>query len=191
MLKNSVRLDSFSDNALMQKVKEGDSGKMGLLFERYYRQLFKFMFNMTRQKELSEDLVQNIFLRLLRYPDSFRGFGEFRTWMYHVARNVLYDHYRKIKRAPVNDDLEIYEGKLNVESDAETSMEKREELEKLEKALQMLSDENRELIVMCRYQDLKYSEIASILDITEGAVKVRVHRALGQLRTNFLSIENE
>ncbi len=191
MLKNSLRLDSFSDNALMQKVKDGDAGKMGLLFERYYRQLFKFMFNMTRQKELSEDLVQNVFLRLLRYPDSFRGFGEFRTWMYHVARNVLYDHFRKMKRTPANDDLDIHQGKLQDESDAEKMLEKREELDKLEKALRMLSDENRELIVMCRYQELKYSEIASILDTTEGAVKVRVHRAIGQLRTNFLGIKNE
>jgi len=184
-----VGLDVFSDNALMQKVKEGETGMMGLLFERYYRQLFGFMFNMTRQKELSEDLVQNVFLRLLRYPDGFRGFGEFRTWMYQVARNVLYDHFRKIKRTPVNVDLDIHEGRLLSESDADASLEKREELEKLEKALQMLSDENRELVVMCRYQELKYSEIASILNITEGAVKVRVHRALGQLRTNFLSIE--
>ncbi len=181
-------MDAFSDNALMQKVKEGDTGKMGLLFERYHRQLFRFIFNMTRQKEVSEDMVQNVFLRLLRYPDGFRGFGEFRTWMYHVARNVLYDHFRKEKKALLHDDLNNYESKLHGEGGPDVSLEKKEELENLETAIGMLSIENRELIVMCRFQELKYDEIASILKITEGAVKVRVHRALGQLRTNYLSI---
>jgi RNA polymerase sigma-70 factor (ECF subfamily) len=147
------------------------------------------MFNMTRQKELSEDLVQNVFLRLLKYPDSFKGFGEFRTWMYHVARNVLYDHYKKDGKAPVSNDLDDYEGRLQGDPDPENLMEKKEELEKLEKAMQLLSVENRELIVMCRFQELRYSEIATILNTTEGAVKVRVFRALGQLKTNFLRIE--
>lgn len=175
----------------MQKVKEGETGMMGLLFERHHRQLFRFMFNMTRQKELSEDMVQNVFLRLLRYPDGFRGFGEFRTWMYHVARNVLYDHFRKEKRSPVQNDLTDHEDKIAGESEPASALEKKEELRNLKAAIQMLSVESRELIVMCRFQELKYTEIAAILNITEGAVKVRVHRALGQLRTNFLSIAKE
>lgn len=181
-------MDAFSDNALMQKVKKGETDKMGLLFERYHRQLFRFMFNMTRQKELSEDLVQNVFLRMLKYPDGFRGFGEFRTWMYHVARNVLYDHYRKDKRSPVQNDLTDYEDKIAGELEPSSALEKKEELLNLETAMRMLNLESRELIVMCRFQELKYAEIATILNITEGSVKVRVHRALGQLRTNFLNI---
>src|SRR5450631_1324620 len=74
-------LDTLSDNALMLKVKNGDIDKMGLLYERYHRLLFRFLFNMTRQKELSEDMVQNIFLRMLKYPEGFMGFGEFKMWM--------------------------------------------------------------------------------------------------------------
>ncbi|HEX2969480.1 MAG TPA: RNA polymerase sigma factor [Bacteroidales bacterium] len=182
-------MDAFSDNALMQKVKEGDVAKMGILFERHNRQLFRFMFNMTRKKELSEDMVQNVFLRMLKYPDGFRGFGEFRTWMYHVARNVLYDHFRKEKRSPILEDPENLEWKLQTEPAPDISLEKKDELENLERAIEMLSVENRELIVMCRFQELKYSDIAAILNTTEGAVKVRVHRAIGQLKTNFLNIE--
>jgi RNA polymerase sigma-70 factor (ECF subfamily) len=69
-------------------------------------------------------------------------------------------------------------------------MVKAEELRLLEIAMQMLSIENRELLVLCRYQELKYSEIAVILNITEGAVKVRIHRALTQLKNNYLRIDS-
>ena len=182
-------LDTLSDNALMLKVKNGDIDKMGLLYERYHRQLFRFLFNMTRQKELSEDMVQNIFLRMLKYPEGFMGFGEFKMWMYHIARNVVYDHFRKVKRTPAHSDVKDYEEKIEGEQITDARLEKDEELRMLESAMEKLSDENRELLILCRYQELKYNEIAKILNTTEGAIKVRVYRALNQLKSNYLNIE--
>jgi RNA polymerase sigma-70 factor (ECF subfamily) len=182
-------LDTLSDNALMLKVKNGDIDKMGLLYERYHRQLFRFLFNMTRQKELSEDMVQNIFLRMLKYPEGFMGFGEFKMWMYHIARNVVYDHFRKVKRTPAHSDVKDYEEKIEGGQITDAQIEKDEELKMLESAMGKLSDENRELLILCRYQELKYNEIAKILNTTEGAIKVRVYRALSQLKNNYLKIE--
>ncbi len=173
----------------MLKVKNGDIDKMGLLYERYYRQLYRFLFNMTRQKELSEDMVQNIFLRMLKYPEGFMGFGEFKMWMYHIARNTVYDHFRKGKRTPAHSDLTNYEDRIDGEQYADAPMEKEQELKMLEKAMGKLSDENRELLILCRFQELKYHEIARILNTTEGAVKVRVHRALNQLKSNYMRID--
>jgi len=174
----------------MLKVKKGDIDKMGLLFERYNRQLFRFLFNMTRQKELSEDMVQNIFFRMLKYPDGFIGFGEFKTWMYHIARNVVYDHFRKVKRTPGHSDLEGMEDRIAGEHYSDHQLEKEQELVILEKAMGLLSDENRELLILCRFQELKYNEIARIMNTSEGAIKVRVHRAMNQLKENYLKIEN-
>jgi RNA polymerase sigma factor (sigma-70 family) len=173
----------------MLKVKNGDIDKMGLLYERYHRQLFRFLFNMTRQKELSEDMVQNIFLRMLKYPDGFMGFGEFKMWMYHIARNAIYDHFRKVKRTPSHTDVKDIEEKLESEHHTDSQMEKEQELRTLEKAMEKLSDKNRELLILCRFQELKYNEIARVLNTTEGAIKVRVHRALNQLKSNYLKIE--
>ncbi|MGD0753866.1 MAG: RNA polymerase sigma factor [Bacteroidales bacterium] len=183
-------MDTLSDNALMLKVKNGDIDKMGLLYERYYRQLYRFIFNMTRQKELSEDMVQNIFLRMLKYPDGFMGFGEFKMWMYHIARNAVYDHFRKVKRTPYHSDVKEYEERIEGELYTDTPLMKEQELKTLETAMQKLSDENRELLILYRFQELKYNEIAKILNTTEGAIKVRVHRALNQLKNNYLKIEN-
>jgi RNA polymerase sigma-70 factor (ECF subfamily) len=170
----------------MLKVKNGDIDKMGLLYERYHRQLYRFIFNMTRQKELSEDMVQNIFLRMLKYPGGFMGFGEFKMWMYHIARNAVYDHFRKVKRTPSHSDLTNWEEKIEGEQFTDARLEKEQELKTLETAMEKLSDENRELLILCRFQELKYHEIAKILNTTEGAIKVRVHRAFNQLKINYL-----
>lgn len=172
----------------MLKVKEGDFKKMGLLYERYNGQLYRFVFNMLRNREISEDMVQNIFLRMMRYPDGFKGFGEFRMWMYHIARNSIYDHLRKVNRTPFTGDISDYEDKIGGTEATDGELEKKQEMEILRNALDRLSNENRELLILCRFQDLKYSEIASILNITEGAVKVRVHRAMNELKLNFMNI---
>jgi len=108
----------------MLKVKKGDIDKMGLLYVRYNRQLFRFIFNMTRQKEVSEDMVQNIFFRMLKYPDGFIGFGEFKTWMYHIARNVVYDHFRKVKRTPAQSELSNFEDKMEGDQYTDAQLDK-------------------------------------------------------------------
>jgi RNA polymerase sigma-70 factor (ECF subfamily) len=144
---------------------------------------------MTRQKQLSEDMVQNVFIRIMKYPDGFMGFGEFRMWMYHIARNALYDHFRKVKRTPAHSDVKDFEEMIAGEHHADEQLEKEEELRTLTKAMEDLSDENRELLILCRFQELKYYEIARILNTSEGAIKVRVHRALNQLKSNYLKIE--
>lgn len=182
-------MDIFSDNAVMHKVKAGDLDKMALLFERYHGSLYGFLFRMTKQKEASEDMVQNVFFRMLKYRNSFTGNGEFTTWMYHLARNVLYDHFKKNKNIAQQLDLKNIEDKIAEEEQADEKIHKREELKKLEKAMEKMDMEKRELLILCRFQKLKYREIAEILNISEAAVKVRMHRALNELRNNFLQID--
>jgi RNA polymerase sigma factor (sigma-70 family) len=183
-------LNQLTDNAIMLKVKNGDLDRMGLLFERYHRQLFGFLFRMTGQRELSEDLVQNVFYRMLKYRHTFRGDGEFRAWMYHVARNVIHDQGRSSKRTVQHYELDEYAEKISGGSMADEKIQKKQELRDLQAAMARLSTENREVLILSRYQELKYHEIAKIMEITEGAVKVRVHRALHQLKNIYLKIES-
>lgn len=183
-------METLSDNSLMMKVKDGDFDKMGLLYERYHGPLFGYLYRLTKQKDLSEDMVQNAFFRMLKYRKSFTGSGEFKTWMYHVARNVLNDHFKKVKKTPSHHSLHDFEEKVEDEVLSDVQMEKKQELLILEQAMENLTEENRELLILCRYQELKYNEIAQILNTTEGAVKVRVHRALNQLKSAYLKIEN-
>ena len=89
----------------MLKVKAGDLDKMGLLFERYHRPLFGFLYHTTGQVAHSEDLVQTVFYRMLKYRHTFSGEGEFRTWMFHLARNVVNDAAKKNQRVVYEPDI--------------------------------------------------------------------------------------
>ncbi len=174
----------------MLKVKNGDLDKLGLLFERYHRQLFGFLFHTVGDRELGEDLTQNVFYRILKYRHTFRGDGEFKTWMYHLARNVVNDHGRTIKRTVKHQDIDTMQESIAGGSVADGPIQKKQELTLLRHAMERLSEESREILILSKFQELRYSEIARIMDLTEGAVKVRVHRAIGQLKNAYLEIAN-
>lgn len=169
----------------MLKVKAGDLDRMGLLFERHYRPLFGFLYRMTADKDNSEDMVQNVFLRMLKYRHTFKGDGEFRTWMYHLARNVLNDFHKRDKRQPAPMEDQFTEV---ADDTTEGTMDKEEQVHLLNRALARLSEENREILVLSRYQELAYSEIAGILNISEANVRVRIHRAMAQLKSAYLKL---
>lgn len=174
----------------MLQVKAGQLQKMGLLFERYHRPLHGFFYHLTGQAAASEDLVQTVFYRMLKYRHTFTGEGEFRTWMYHLARHAAADAAKKNKTATHHDDLSAWQETLGGGTPADAALHQAQEMELLHQALGRLSAEHREVLVLSRYQDLKYGQIAQVLDITEGAVKVRVHRALGHLRDIYTKLEN-
>jgi RNA polymerase sigma-70 factor (ECF subfamily) len=174
----------------MLRVKAGDVDRMGLLFERYHRQLFGFLYHMLGRADASEDLVQNVFYRMLKYRHTFTGDGEFRTWMYHLARNVLADYVKKNRHDAHHTDVAAMADYLGGGSPADAGLEQAQEVAVLHQALARMSPEHREILVLSRFQEMKYAEIARVLNTTEGAVKVRVHRAMNELKTTYLRIEN-
>jgi len=182
-------LNSLTDNSLMLKVKSGDLDKMGLLFDRYHRPLYTFLYHMAGRNDACQDMVQNVFLRMLKYRHTFTGEGEFKTWMYHLARNVLSDHFKQNKAVGHYDVHELAD-KLDGGMLADSEFETRQDAELIQNALTVLNEEYREVLILSRFQDLKYAQIAEILDISEGAVKVRVHRALGELKKIVLKNNN-
>lgn len=180
-------MNVIADNALMLKVKAGDLDQLGLLFERYKRPLFSFFYRLCSDKNTSEDLVQNVFLRIIKYRHTFIGSGEFKTWMYHLARNIFADHLKKNQKQGQRDNLEKWEEHLLDNSSVENQHHD-EEIQLLNLALQKLSYERREVLILSRYQGLKYAEIAEIMQTTESNVKVIVHRALIELRKIYAQL---
>jgi len=183
-----------ADNDLMLKVRDGDLGKLSFLFERYHRALFNFFLRSTGSRDLSEDLVQEVFLRILKYRHTFRPGSQFSAWMFHVARNAQIDHYRKHKHADEashdsEDDMfsEIASPGLTPEE----RLVKRQETRFVRKALSRLPMERRQVLILSRYQGLKYEEIATILGCDVGTVKGRVFRAIRELADVFNGITGE
>ena len=184
-------MHQLTDNALMLKVKSGDLDKLGLLYERYKKRLFGFFYNMNGNAALSEDLVQNVFVRMLKYKHTFTGEGSFAAWMFRTARNVNYDHYKKYKKEAHQAELSSVEYKLEDESGLYTKMDKSDEVAQLGRAMRQLPPEKREVLILSKYKGIKFSEIGEILGCSEGAAKVKAHRALKDLRTIFLQLETK
>lgn len=172
----------------MVQVREGDLDRLGLLFERYKKPLFGFFYGLNREQELSEDLVQNTFLRILKYRHLFRGEGEFRAWMFQIARNVNHYHHRanKIK---AKEELNDWQNKLGHQENRVTEMVKADDEQRLFLALERLPTEKREVLLLSKFQEKKYQEIGEILGCSEGAVKVKVFRALQELREVYKQLE--
>lgn len=178
----------MADNALMTRVREGDLDKLGLLFERYKRPLYGFFYGLNRDQELSEDLVQNTFLRILKYRHLFRGDGDFKTWMFHIARNVSHDQYRKNK-IKVKEGIENWEERLGHDEHRANEMLAADEHQMLEMAMERLPADKREVLLLSKYQEKKYKEIGELLGCSEGAVKVKVFRALQELKVLYQQLE--
>jgi RNA polymerase sigma-70 factor (ECF subfamily) len=175
----------------MLKVKDGDLDKLGLLFERYKKPLYGFFYNMNRDADLSEDLVQNVFVRILKYRHLFKGEGDFRTWMYHIARNVNHDHFRKNNKLGIKEPLEHWQERLSTDENRATVYHQEGEQQILSMAMNKLSFEKQEILLLSKFQEKKYKEIGDIIGCTEAAVKVKVFRALQELRIVYKQLETQ
>ncbi len=182
-------MDQLNDHNLMLKVKEGEVEKLNLLYKRYSRRFFGFFYGMTKDGATSEDLVQNVFMRILKYKHTYKESGDFEFWAFQMARNIHKDHYRKNKRYAFSEDMNSYEEQLGETEHKEQEMEQTDELNYLQKALDSLSDEKRELIELVRFQKVKYAKVAEMFGVTESAIKVRVHRVLKELRESYLKLD--
>ena len=172
----------------MVKVRDGDLDRLGMLFERYKRPLYGFFYGLSKDRDLSEDLVQNTFFRILKYRHLFRGEGDFKTWMFHIARNVNNDHYRKDKLT-ARDSIEDWQERLGHDENQSAAIQYDEEQSMLSMAMDRLPADRREILLLSKYQEKKYKEIGEIMGCTEGAVKVKVFRALQELKVVYQQLE--
>lgn len=175
-----------TDSELMLAVRHGDVARLGTLFERHHRHLYNFLRRMTGDPQTSEDLVQEVFFRALKYRHTYQDRGEFTAWLFRLARNAAADHRR---RSP--DGAAAPEPAGEPESPSplpQEELEQSEALRLLQAALLRLPEDRREVLLLARFQHLRHREIGRLLGCTAGAVKVRVHRALKQLREVYLEM---
>ena len=170
----------LTDEKLMQQVKDGQLSELTTLFGRYHVPLYNFFLKLTTDKNASEDLTQNLFYRILRFRHTFNASsGSFKAWMYQMARNIHADHCKQKMRIS---EIVIHTDESTTEVPITEEGFEEQDFEKLKAALSALGPVNRELIVLSRYEGLKYAEIAKIKNMSLSAIKVQIHRAMKELR---------
>jgi len=173
----------------MQAVRDGDVGRLEVLFDRRHAELFRYFMRLTGDRAASEDLVQEVFFRILKYRRSYQPGTPFRAWLYQIGRNAFLDHAgrRKGEVALPDDAAQIG----SPEMPADRRLQGKEDSALLRRALAALPREKRDVLVMSRFQELKYEEIASVLNCEVGTVKVRVYRALRELGDRFFALRRQ
>lgn len=180
---NSPRMNLAADEDVMLRVRNGEGEMLGVLFERYHDALFSFYVRLMGDRAVSDDLVQEVFLRILRYRDTYQPGTPFRPWMYQIARNARMDHYRKTPRH------EEFAPEMVAPVLLPDTAQQEQESALLQRALMQLSEERREVLILARFQEMKYTEIARLVGCELNTVKTRVHRALQDLREAFRRLE--
>lgn len=169
------------DTDLMLAVQRGDTQKLGILFCRHHVRIVRFCTRMTSNPALAEDLTQEAFLRVMRYSHSYRGSADFLPWLYRIARNVCHDHFRSSGAARGRLEVEVPTDLEDAAPLASATVERDEEATRLRQLVDELPIDRREALVLARFEERDYGEVAEILGCSVGAVRVRIHRALRQL----------
>ncbi len=179
----------IDEKELMLKVKNGQLGCLSNLFEGNRLGLFNFFLKMGINRALSEDLVQETFMKVLAYRGTYKAQSSFKAWLYRIARNSISDHFRKMANHDIHDVFDE-EAVLNEVTLVETiEIESKQSL--FEKALQALPAEQREIIILSRFQQLNYADIAELFECNINTLKTRMQTAISQLKTQYQILNGE
>ena len=165
---------------LILRAKTYDPDALGTIYERYYQGIYRYVYYRVSDSALAEDLTGDIFLKMLHGIQSYSIQGvPFSAWLYRIARNRVIDHMR---RQPEKTDLPLEEARVESIASSDTDLENALQREELLKAVQVLTADQRQVIILKFIDDLDNATIAKVLGKTEGAVKSLQHRALDTLR---------
>jgi len=183
--------ESPSDAEIMLRAKAGDQSAFDYLVQKYRRPMISFMYRMARNASAAEDLAQEVFLRVYRSRASYEASAKFTTWLYRIATNLAVNHARdtrherpevQVSLDEPNDDsgatLELPDGSLT----AEQVLVRRERMMAIRSKVEALPEQQKLAVIMHKYQQMDYKEIALVLKKSESATKSLLFRAYETLR---------
>ena len=175
------------DIQLVERCLAGDEGAWEDLVKTHTRRVYSICYRFIGKDSEAQDLTQDVFLRLFRTLKSFRaGEGSFTVWLSRMTRNLLIDNYRRTRQERITDSIEeqlpmMEERSIGAGSRADGLLAGREASELLQGALQRLSPELRETVILRDLEEMEYKEIAETLGVPEGTVKSRINRGRAEL----------
>jgi RNA polymerase sigma-70 factor, ECF subfamily len=181
-----------SDAEVMLRVKAGDDSAYAFLIQKYRRPLVGFMYRMCHNPATAEELAQEVFLRVYRSRSSYEPSAKFSTWLYRIATNLAVNHARdtKAERSGTSlDEPDPHTGLTIDVADPETTAEqkllRRERLAAIRREVEALPERQRLAVIMHKYQNMDYRQIADVLKLSESATKSLLFRAYETLRVKL------
>ena len=181
-------MDVFSDEALVQSILGGNRKHGKLLYQRHKDEMYRYFFyKINYSKDDADELLQELFLKILKGLKNFRGEVPFKIWMYRIAKNIRNDYYRRKKTKPQlgsenNDALDKVPENAESAVDPQRLVEAHERQLAVRKAVAELEPKYREPLVLHDFQGMKYEEIALVLGVPPGTVAGNINRAKKKLR---------
>lgn len=176
----------LNDQELMRIVQSGDYSPASEIYDRYSGRIYNFAFRFLRNSEAAEDATQEVFVKMLKHANQFHGDAKLSTWLFSITANWCRDYLRKADNKSKESDDVLITLPAPSELAPDRNLERRESEQRVRRALQALTAEQREAILLSRYQGLSYAEIAQIAGCSEGAVKTRVFRAMETLKKTLM-----
>jgi RNA polymerase sigma-70 factor (ECF subfamily) len=179
------------DAELMLRVREGDDTSFGLLLDRHRAPVVHFLYRMVQNDAVSEELAQEVFLRVYRSRANYVPTAKFTTWLFRIATHLALNWIRDGKKEKGQESLdeELLDGvqrQVAVEQPTvEQSMVYEVKLREIREAIGMLPEKQRAAVMMHKYEELEYSQIAKALNCSESAVKSLLFRAYETLRARL------
>jgi RNA polymerase sigma factor (sigma-70 family) len=177
----------LNDQELMRIVQGGDLAPAAEIYDRYSGRIYNFAFRFLKNSEAAEDAVQEVFVKMIKHASQFHGDAKLSTWLFSITANWCRDYLRKSDNKPKESDDVLVTLPSPSALNPDRALEQRENEIRVRKALAELTPEQREAILLSRYQGLSYAEIAQISGCSEGAVKTRVFRAMETLKKTLMS----
>lgn len=179
------------DAALMVRVREGDTASFGALLDRHRKPVIHFLLRMVQNQAIAEELAQEVFLRVFRSRLNYEPSAKFTTWLFRIATNLAFNWLRDRKGEKGQESLadetastvtrRLSDGSPNVESVLVNQVK----LSAVRDAIQKLPEKQRAAVLMHKYEEMEYSQIAKVLGCSESAVKSLLFRAYESLRVRL------
>ena len=183
--------ESYTDAEVMLRVKAGDQSAFDYLVQKYRRPLVSFMYRMARNSAAAEDLAQEVFLRVYRSRQTYEASAKFTTWLYRIATNLAVNHARDTRheRPEVTVSLDEPDEETGTTLDvadgtitAEEALLRRERMLAIRGKVEALPERQKLAVIMHKYQQMDYKQIADVLKLSESATKSLLFRAYETLR---------
>jgi len=179
------------DAELMLRVKEGDEASFALLLDKYRSSIIHFLYRMVQNRAISEELAQEVFLRVYRSRETYEATAKFTTWLFriamHVALNWLRDRKQERSQESIDDDGDNKHARHVPDRSllVEARMVAEVRTDEIRRAIAALPEKQRAAVLMHKYEEMEYAHIAAVLSCSESAVKSLLFRAYETLRARL------